>query len=144
MAIQAVLSSYNLVISPGILKTEKTFYFPICLIFGALTNVVLNYYLVPVYGILGAAISTLAGYTIWNILLFTVSVQLWPIKYPKFKIILIFTTLCGGVFTITSLLLHEVKYYFIFIILMILIALLILETFRKEEINKIFSYVNFD
>ena len=39
MAIQTILSSFNLIIGVGILKKEKTYFFPICLFFGVLSNI---------------------------------------------------------------------------------------------------------
>jgi O-antigen/teichoic acid export membrane protein len=38
------------------------------ILFAAILNVVLNYFLIPIYGILGAAISTCASTILWNLL----------------------------------------------------------------------------
>ena len=37
------------------------------LIIGAVINVVLNYYLIPIYGIKGAAISSVVSLSFWNL-----------------------------------------------------------------------------
>ena len=45
---------------------------------GALTNVVLNYYLIPLYGPIGAAYATLVSYTVAGYLVLFLRRELWP------------------------------------------------------------------
>jgi O-antigen/teichoic acid export membrane protein len=45
----------------GIFSLQETNTF--CLTFGLVINLTLNFYMIPLYGIKGAALATLAGYT---------------------------------------------------------------------------------
>lgn len=55
---------------------KQTFYSPLLLLTGAITNVVLNMYLIPTMGIEGAAIATISGYFVTNLLSILVVVKI--------------------------------------------------------------------
>lgn len=81
----------------GIYIEEKTKYFPLVTGAGAVVNVAINITTIPILGIFGAAIATLASYFVMAIGLFLVSQKFYKIKYEYTKIgkifFLIFTTL---------------------------------------------------
>ncbi len=73
----------------GIYIEEKTNYFPIVTGTGALVNILANLFLIPIYGIMGAAIATFASYFIMAVGLYFVSQKFYPIKYEFRKVIVI-------------------------------------------------------
>ena len=73
----------------GIYIEEKTKYFPIVTGTGAAVNILVNLLLIPVYGIMGAALATFLSYFIMAIGLYFVSQKFYPIKYEFRKVIVI-------------------------------------------------------
>ena len=74
----------------GIYIEEKTKYFPIVTISGALVNVIVNLSLIPKLGIMGAAWATLASYFVMAVGLFIVSQKFYRIEYEYGKILRVF------------------------------------------------------
>jgi O-antigen/teichoic acid export membrane protein len=71
----------------GIYIEEKTKYFPVVTGAGALINVVINVLLIPVLGIIGAALATLASYMVMAAGLFYFSQKYYKIDYEYGKIL---------------------------------------------------------
>jgi len=82
----------------GIYIKEKTKYFPIVSGLGAVANIGINLILIPVLGIIGAALATFASYIIMAASLFVFAQKVYYIKYEYSRIAkilgLIFVT-CG-------------------------------------------------
>ncbi|MEI7811065.1 MAG: polysaccharide biosynthesis C-terminal domain-containing protein [Ignavibacteria bacterium] len=74
----------------GIFIGEKTKYLPYITGAGAVVNVAVNYTLIPVWGMTGAALATLASYLIMAALLFFVTQRFYKINYEYGKL--------GGIF----------------------------------------------
>ncbi|MCF6269639.1 MAG: polysaccharide biosynthesis C-terminal domain-containing protein [Melioribacteraceae bacterium] len=74
----------------GIYIEEKTKYFPLVTIAGAAVNVAVNFSLIPILGIMGAAWATLASYVVMAGGLFIVSQKFYKIDYEYSKILKIF------------------------------------------------------
>ena len=118
----------------GIYIEEKTKYFPIVTIAGATVNVAVNFTLIPILGIMGAAWATLASYIVMAIGLFIVSQKFYKIDYEYNKILKIFI-----IITITACI-----YYFynevmnigirILIFAMFIFALFGLRIIKKDEL----------
>lgn len=70
----------------GIYIEEKTKYFPIVTGAGAIVNVVANLLLIPVWGIVGAALATLAAYMVMAYGLYYYSQKFYKIEYELSKI----------------------------------------------------------
>jgi O-antigen/teichoic acid export membrane protein len=88
----------------GIYIEEKTKYFPIVTGAGALANVIVNILLIPIMGIIGAALATLASYMIMAAGLYYYSQKYYPIKYEF-----------GKVFRILSLIfITGIIYYYLY------------------------------
>jgi len=124
----------------GINLKKKTKYIPIIVGGAAIINLLLNFLLIPKWGMMGAAISTILSYAILVIFSFFVSRRLYPIKYQwiriiKLSIIFIILLLMGLIISFDSILISlAVK----FIILLCFPILLILtHFFYKEEINRL-------
>ena len=56
------------------------------MILGALSNIALNFYLIPRHGILGAAYATCLSFFIMSILIFLYNQKIFPISYNYYKI----------------------------------------------------------
>lgn len=74
----------------GIYIEEKTKYFPLVTISGAVVNIAVNFTLIPILGIMGAAWATLASYVVMASGLFIVSQKFYKINYEYSKILKIF------------------------------------------------------
>ncbi len=86
----------------GIYIEEKTKYFPLVTISGAIVNVVVNFSLIPILGIMGAAYATLASYVVMAGGLFIVSQRFYKIDYEYYKIIKIFLVIGITIFIFYS------------------------------------------
>jgi len=88
----------------GVYIEEKNKYLPFITGAGALLNVVVNLFLIPRIGIMGAAIATLASYILMAGLIFVLAQKYYKVNYEYRK-----------VFTIIGLiLLSAVSYYYLF------------------------------
>lgn len=78
---------------------NNTKYLPFLTIFGAICNIVLNYFMIQSYGILGAALSSLITKVIFSIITYLISQKLYYIPY-NIKVIIL-TILFSFLLTIT-------------------------------------------
>ena len=76
----------------GIYIEEKTKYFPLITGIGAIVNISLNFILIPIYGIYGAALTSLISYFVMASGLFITAQKFYPIKYEYGKIFKILFT----------------------------------------------------
>jgi O-antigen/teichoic acid export membrane protein len=126
------------VFSAGIYIEEKSIYVPFITGAGALVNIIANFLLIPVLGITGAALATLASYFVMATGYYIVTQKFYQVKYELKRIghIFIAVFLVGAVFyylnSIDSLL-------FVYkVILMILFTLYIyFVAVNRDEINLI-------
>ncbi|RZB36231.1 MAG: hypothetical protein SRB2_02390 [Desulfobacteraceae bacterium Eth-SRB2] len=81
LAWQSMFYGFNLIVTIGIWKKEKTIWISILMGAVALLNIVLDVLLVPEYGGIGAALATSTSFLVWNILTLIVSEKLWPVGY---------------------------------------------------------------
>jgi O-antigen/teichoic acid export membrane protein len=77
----------------GIYIEEKTKYFPLVTGIGAAVNILVNILLIPIIGILGAALATLFAYMAMSVSLFFISQKYYEIKYEYDRIIKILSLL---------------------------------------------------
>lgn len=78
----AVFYGFYMISSAGLWKTEKTFWMPAVMALAAGVNIVLCYFLIPTYGVIGAALSTSLSFLIWNIIALLLSEKYWRINLP--------------------------------------------------------------
>ncbi len=122
----------------GIYIEEKTKYFPYVTGAGAVVNVVVNLLLIPVMGIMGAALATLASYVVMAVSLFFFSQKVYRIKYEYEKIfkILALIFISGGLY---YYLYFEIGMNMIYKFIMLagfLILLVLLRVVEKNEITR--------
>ncbi len=127
----------------GIYLEEKTKYLPAITGLGAILNVVSNLILVPIWGILGGALSTLFSYIFMSAGIFYVSQKFYKIEYEyaiiiKVLSIIFVLSLIYYYFTFTSGLTLQIK----LAILGIYFALLfILQIIKKNDIKTSFNII---
>ncbi|MCK9281439.1 MAG: oligosaccharide flippase family protein [Melioribacteraceae bacterium] len=108
----------------GIYIEEKTTYFPLVTLAGAVTNVVINLLLIPIIGIYGAALATLASYLIMSSGLFIVSQKFYHLEYEYRKIIPLLILLFTSISIYYLLFLNNmltIPYKFLFLSLFIIV-----------------------
>jgi O-antigen/teichoic acid export membrane protein len=76
----------------GIFIEEKSKYIPLVTGAGALANVFSNYLLIPIFGIMGAALSTLISYVLISVLLFVITQRFYKVEYEYAKLAKIFVS----------------------------------------------------
>ena len=84
----------------GLYIAEKTKYFPVVTIAGALVNVAVNLLLIPRLGIVGAALATLASYLVMAAGIFIFAQRFYKIDYEYGKLLKILGTIsvCGSIY----------------------------------------------
>ena len=127
----------------GIYIEEKTKYFPIITISGALVNIVINFTFIPKYGIMAAAWATLASYLVMAVGLFLVSQKFYRIDYEYVKILKIFLIIAitaSIYYFYIDVMNFEIK---ILVFLMFVLELFGLRVIKKDElIRTIKSFKN--
>jgi O-antigen/teichoic acid export membrane protein len=85
-----LLNGLYVVFTAGIFIKEKSIYVPFITGAGAVINIAANIILIPVLGIMGAALATLASYAIMAALLFLVTQKIYQVNYEYGRIFKIF------------------------------------------------------
>jgi len=126
----------------GLLFYKKTFYIMLMIIFCGLLNLGLNFWLVPKYGYIAAAFSTLVSYVVLFISILLISKRFYTFKFPLLSSIkILFSSLfMGALIFIAGLFvdLSNILYFSTAVITGIIIyisLLLILKEPRKEELH---------
>ena len=81
---------------PGIFLMEKSSWITWVRGVGAITNILLNFLLIPSLGIIGAATATCLSFILMAVFIFSVNRKIFPIKY-EWKKILIITTVAVSI-----------------------------------------------
>ncbi len=123
----------------GIYIEEKTKYLPFVTGLGAAVNIVVNYVLIPVYGIMGAALATLISYFVLTIGLFFVSQKFYKINYEYSVIFRIFFAciILGSIYY--YLYTNDQVNFFIKLIFLVgfLVMLYLFRVFKTSELKSI-------
>ena len=125
----------------GIYIEEKNKYLPFITGAGALINVVVNLWIIPVLGIMGAALATLASYVLMSSMIFVFAQKYYRINYEYRKVITILSMIIisAGIY---YYLYYSGNLYFSFklLILALFITLLFaLKVVKKQEIIPVFN-----
>ncbi len=123
----------------GIYIKEKTKYFPLITGIGAITNISLNFVLIPIYGIYGAALTSLLSYFVMSAGLFIASQKFYPIKYEYSKIakILLMCLVIGVVYY--SMLFNGglTLEYKLLILVAFILSMFVLKVIKVSEIRNL-------
>jgi O-antigen/teichoic acid export membrane protein len=125
---------------PGVFHQEKSLWIAISRAIGAISNIIFNLYLIPIYGGQGAAIATCISFIIMFIIMFMVNSRLFPISYEWGRIIRIMFTMgiISFLYYISS---HDYTNKFI-LTLYYPFALLLIGFLYKSEIKIIKKTIN--
>jgi O-antigen/teichoic acid export membrane protein len=127
------------------MKKKTKHIFMITFIFG-ISNILLNYFFIPIWGINGAAIATTTSYVIGSFF-YLLSNKIWGIKIffpvrikPLIKSILAGIISIAFVYYITNLIFEQVPFYGFIVVFVIFIIvysalLFIFRGFRKEDLE---------
>jgi O-antigen/teichoic acid export membrane protein len=123
----------------GLYIEEKTKYFPYVTGAGALVNVAVNLLLIPILGIVGAALATLASYIVMAAGLFIVAQKFYKINYEYGKIFKIL-----GIIFAAAIIYYYGYYhgaltgiYKLLLLLGFVSSLLVLRVVEKMEITRL-------
>ena len=73
-------------ISAGFLITKETKYLPMVVGFAAIVNIAANFLLIPYFGYFGAAWATFIAYFLSAILIYRISLKIYPVNYEWKKV----------------------------------------------------------
>lgn len=90
LALAAILDVANPTLGIGISLLRKSYLSPIIVAIAALSNIILNFFLIPSMGMKGAAIATLISYIIISILRYAISDKLLHVDYEWGRVAKIF------------------------------------------------------
>ncbi|MBU2471348.1 MAG: polysaccharide biosynthesis C-terminal domain-containing protein, partial [Bacteroidetes bacterium] len=95
-----LFNGLSLTFSAGIYIQKKTSYLPFITLIAAIANVVFNFLLIPMLGIIGAAFATLISYVVMAVTMYYYSQKFYRIEYEykKFIIIAAATSLITAVY----------------------------------------------
>ena len=95
-----LFNGWYVIFTAGIYIEEKSMYIPLITGIGATVNIVVNFLLIPVWGIMGAALATLGAYFAMAAGLYIVTQKFYRIEYEIGKIIRIFfdIIIVGGIY----------------------------------------------
>lgn len=126
------------VVSSQFLIIKKSYWITITLSIGAITNVVLNWFFIHLYGIKGAAIATLIGYSI-SLISVSIIASLHKLHKTSRRFIICSALLILYLFIMESSFMNKIsnKIFLSFIIILIYVF------FYKDVIEKIFKKIIF-
>lgn len=127
----------------GLYIEEKTKYFPLITGLGAASNVIVNFLLIPVLGIYGAAIATLISYLVMAAGLFIVAQRFYKIEYEYSKIIktLVLIVITGYTYYYLYLLGNLLFLFKILLLIFFILSLFGLNIIQKGEIRKTLNII---
>ena len=126
---------------PGVFHQEKSIWIAISRLIGAVGNVLLNLYLIPIYGAKGAAIATCISFIIMFVVMFIINRHLFPVSYEYGRIIRIIIAM-GIISLLYDMSSHDHINKFM-LTLYYPIALFLTGFLYKSEINKIKKAFNY-
>ncbi|MGB9696961.1 MAG: oligosaccharide flippase family protein [Ignavibacteria bacterium] len=124
----------------GIYIEKKTKYLPYITGFAALINVIVNFVLIPLIGMLGAALATLSSYVVMMLGIYYVSQKFYPIKYEYGNILKIVLSVTFS-FVLFYLIVGGIDGWYIraLIVLLFISMLFIFRVIKIEHIKKILN-----
>lgn len=131
-----LFNGWYVVFTAGIYIKEKSIYVPLVTGISAVVNIAVNLLLIPPFGIIGAALATLASYMALAGGLYIVTQKFYKIDYELKKVLLLFVSiiLIGAIYywlQANGLLTIIIK----FLLLFSFLTITVLITFDKNEID---------
>lgn len=137
-----LLSGLTVIASSGLMLKNKTKYLALYSGVAAVANLILNYVLIPRYGIMGAALATVLSFVLQTVLAFTITLRFYTINYEVKRILkavspAIAIYFCSTCFLMDSFMITVCTK--IIIVLLYPAALYLFGFFNKEELDKMRS-----
>lgn len=154
-----VIIGMYLMVTTQIFYRKKTKYLIFITGSAATVNVILNFFLIPRFGIIGSAFATLFSFLVFFLNTYFYSMKIYPIPYEKFKIIGMFLA-AFSIYFIQIYFNHTISNYLIEVIIKCLLVLLFpllllfmpffsatekqnILHFLKNRTSKILGYLHF-
>jgi len=143
VAFSYVLYGLHFALVPGLHVKEKSKYYPIMIAIPAALNLLLNYYFVPRFGMLGAAATTLICFIMVVILTYIITQRFYRISYEWLRLgkllgAVLIVLILNRIYPLTDLSPAAFLYHLALMLLFLLI-IFVLRFFTKEEMQKIKS-----
>lgn len=90
LCMSTVLSSAYFIVSIGIALTKKAQHTIWIYIIASVINIIMNYFITPVYGAIGASFSIMISYFLVFLLTLIMSQKYYPVEYDYFKVLYLF------------------------------------------------------
>ena len=138
VAFSYIFYGAHFVVVPGIHLKEKTKYYPLVVGIPAIINLILNYFFVPTYGMIGAAVTTLTCFALMLIITYAISNYFYKVKYEWgriLKIVFVLILALISSFYINGGFWQEILYNTL-ILLSFCGILVLIKFFKKGEINQ--------
>ncbi|MCK4797953.1 MAG: oligosaccharide flippase family protein [Spirochaetes bacterium] len=144
LALSYFIWSLRPIFETGIILKRKTKMTLLYTLIGAISNILLNLILIPIFKTHGAALATCLTFLIMIILSYVINQKYLPVKYEFLRIIKIFFIICiifflGYYINITNILLSIL--FKVILIIIFPFLLLIIRFFDKEEINIALKFI---
>jgi len=130
-----LFNGFHYIFSAGLFIREKSNSVPLIMGIAAGVNIAVNFILIPVMDIFGAALATLASYFVLAAGFFIVSQKLYNIKYEYSKMIRLFSllTVSGFIYYYTIVALDSGIFLKVLFLAVFLIFLLLFKIIEKNE-----------
>jgi O-antigen/teichoic acid export membrane protein len=128
----------------GLFIQKKTKYNPLIIGAAALFNLLLNYFLIPAYGMLGAALASFFSYLLMDLLAYLINIRIYPVPYEGIRIlkIIIITVLIFLIFNQIRLTSWKMELFYKLLILSLFPLLLwILGFFTSNELKRAKDFI---
>jgi O-antigen/teichoic acid export membrane protein len=128
----------------GIFIQNKTKYNPLIIGIAAAFNVLLNFLLIPPYGMLGAAFSIFFSYLLMNLLAYLINLRIYPIPYEWIRILKIVLVTALFLFALDRIQVSSWKKELFFkmaVLLLFPLALWITAFFAPGELKKAKDFI---
>lgn len=102
LVFSVLLYGFFSLLNVGIFIQSKTKYNPLIIGIAAIFNLLLNFLLIPPYGMLGAAYATFFSYLLMDLLAYIINVRVYPIPYEWIRILKIISVTILSLFIINQ------------------------------------------
>lgn len=140
IAFSYVLYGIHFVLVPGLHLREKSKYYPVIICVPAVINIILNYLIIPKYGMIGAAATTFISFILVVFLAYFVTSRFYKVIYEWdriLKIIIVVAVILFLSYTYKSDGLGYLILYNLLIFIAFPVILYCLRFFEKKEIAKV-------
>jgi O-antigen/teichoic acid export membrane protein len=140
IAFSYVFYGLHFILVPGLHLKEKSKYYPLVVVIPAFVNLILNYIVVPRYGMMGAAMTTFLSFFLMVILAYFITQKFYQIKYEWSRLAMMCIALVFALvfsYFYKSEVLWQMILYNSLILFAFPVILYFLGFFEKKEIEKL-------